>query len=277
MRWKPFLTPIQSSLNADEAEAFLSENSLEQFTLLDVRQPQEYEAGHIPGAQLVPVGDLFKRMSEIDPEKPVLVYCAIGGRSRIAAQMLAEEGYGRVYDLTGGFKAWNKERAVGSEDIGLDLFSGKESPAETLVVAYGLEAGLRDFYLSLMPRITNTAVQDLFGKLSVIEEKHQRRIFDEYRKILKTAISRDEFEKTIVSSAMEGGLTTEEYLNLYQPDLETPVDAISLAMGIEAQALDLYHRAALRAEAGDTRDELMRIADEERHHLDRLAELFNDF
>jgi rubrerythrin len=76
---------------------------------------------------------------------------------------------------------------------------------------------------------------------------------------------------------MEGGLTTEEYLNLYQPDMENPIEAISLAMAIEAQALDLYHRAALRAESAETREALTGIADEERSHLDRLGKLFEDF
>ena len=73
---------------------------------------------------------------------------------------------------------------------------------------------------------------------------------------------------------MEGGLTTEEYLQLYQPDLDSPAEVISLAMAIEAQALDLYQRAAERAGTDAARTALMQIANEERSHLEQLARLF---
>lgn len=276
MRWKQFFTPIQSSFSADQAKEFLTHTSGDRVILLDVRQPEEYAAGHIPGARLISLGDLFKRMGEIEPDKPVLVYCAIGGRSRVAAQMLAEEGFREIYDLAGGIKAWNSKKAFGTEDTGLHLFSGNESPAETLVVAYGLEAGLRDFYLSMAPRIKNKPARHMFEQLAVIEKKHQNQIFDAYLKITKSEISRPDFEQRIVTTAMEGGLTTEEYVNLYQPDMENTVEVISLAMAIEAQALDLYHRAALQAENPETRTALMDIADDERSHLDRLGKLFED-
>jgi rubrerythrin len=78
----------------------------------------------------------------------------------------------------------------------------------------------------------------------------------------------------MAAPAMEGGLTTEEYLQLYQPDLERPAEVISLAMAIEAQALDLYQRAAERAETDAARSALMQIANEERSHLEQLGKLF---
>jgi rubrerythrin len=145
------------------------------------------------------------------------------------------------------------------------------------VVAYGLEAGLRDFYLSMAPRIKNENARRLFEQLAAIEEKHQNRIFEEYVKVSKSGVSRTEFDESTVASAMEGGLTTEEYLNLYAPDMEKPEEIVSLAMAIEAQALDLYLRAALRAKSPETHSVLARIADEERGHLERLGKLFEDF
>jgi rubrerythrin len=72
---------------------------------------------------------------------------------------------------------------------------------------------------------------------------------------------------------MEGGLPTEDYLERYHPDMESPADIVSLAMAIEAQALDLYQRAAARAPA-DTRAVLAQIAEEERAHLEQLGRLF---
>jgi 3-mercaptopyruvate sulfurtransferase SseA len=73
MRWKQFFTPVQS-MNSDEAKGFMSGKTLDEFTLLDVRQPGEYEKNHIPGSKLIPIGELDKRLDEIDPSKPVLTY-----------------------------------------------------------------------------------------------------------------------------------------------------------------------------------------------------------
>jgi len=73
---------------------------------------------------------------------------------------------------------------------------------------------------------------------------------------------------------MEGGLTTEDYIQRYQPNLENPAEVISLAMGIEGQALDLYQRAAERAKTAESRNALLQIAGEERSHLDQLGKLF---
>lgn len=73
MRWKQFFTPVES-MDAGEAKAFMAERSQDAFNLIDVRQPKEYEARHIPGSKLIPIADLDKRLDEIDPTKPTLVY-----------------------------------------------------------------------------------------------------------------------------------------------------------------------------------------------------------
>jgi len=273
MRWKQFFTPVKS-FDANQAKKFMSDQSAEAFTLLDVRQPAEYESGHIPGAKLIPLSDLSDRLHEIDAAKPTIVYCAIGGRSRVASQMLAGQGFQEVYNLSGGIKAWNSHKAVGPQDAGLNLFSGKESLPETLVVAYSLEEGLREFYLSMASQVKDETVRQLFEKLSAIEVKHQDRIFQQYQKIADASVDRETFSARIVAPVMEGGLTTEEYLNLYQPDLEVPEEVISLAMAIEAQALDLYQRAAEQTQVEDNRA-LLQIADEERTHLQQLGKLFD--
>lgn len=70
---RKFFTPAES-LDADEAKTFLAEHEEGSFTLLDVRQPGEYEQEHIPGAKLIPITHLPESMNELDPEKPVLVY-----------------------------------------------------------------------------------------------------------------------------------------------------------------------------------------------------------
>jgi rubrerythrin len=217
---------------------------------------------------------LGSRLSELDPEKPTIVYCAIGGRSRIASQFLAGKGFGEVYNLTGGIKAWESETAVGREDLGMELFSGAESAEETLVAAYGLEEGLREFYQTSAAGVKNDRARRLFTKLAAIEIKHQDRIVSEFARLTGSAPDRAAFVRDTVSPAMEGGLTTAEYLARYRPDLDLPAEIISVAMAIEAQALDLYQRAAERAASTESRAMLIQIAREEQAHLAQLGELF---
>ncbi len=73
MFWRQFFTPVQSMDTRATAE-FINEQPIGSYTLLDVRQPKEYEARHISGAKLIPLGELDRRINEIDPDKPVIVY-----------------------------------------------------------------------------------------------------------------------------------------------------------------------------------------------------------
>lgn len=74
--------------------------------LLDVREPSEYAAGHIPGINLIPMGEVPNRLSEIPKDKTVIVSCQSGRRSSQIASFLREQGYSHVHDLQGGFGAW---------------------------------------------------------------------------------------------------------------------------------------------------------------------------
>jgi rhodanese-related sulfurtransferase len=78
--------------------------------ILDVRTEDEYAGGHLERAKLIPVQGLAGRLSELpsDKQTPILVYCAVGGRSAVAAGILKVKGYEAVHDLAGGINAWLK-------------------------------------------------------------------------------------------------------------------------------------------------------------------------
>jgi sulfur-carrier protein adenylyltransferase/sulfurtransferase len=73
MKWMQFFTPVKSK-DYRETQEMISDHSPEDITILDVRQPSEYQQSHIPGAVLIPLPQLSDRVSELDPEKPTLVY-----------------------------------------------------------------------------------------------------------------------------------------------------------------------------------------------------------
>jgi len=73
MKWLQFLTPVKSK-NVDEAQEMMADHAPGDITILDVRQSREYNDSHIPGARLIPLPELSDRITELDPDKPTLVY-----------------------------------------------------------------------------------------------------------------------------------------------------------------------------------------------------------
>ena len=185
--------------------------------------------------------------------------------------MLAGKGFIKVYNLSGGIKAWNKEVAVGGEEVGLHLFNRNETPEEVVIVGFGLEVGLREFYLSMQAKTTRESTKTLFGKLADIEILHQQRLVELYGEMTGSSMTMTEFSNKIIEPAMEGGLSTEEYLNLYKIDYDSELEVLGMALAIEAQALDLYLRAGQRSDNSESQKVLLQIAEEERSHIARLS------
>jgi adenylyltransferase/sulfurtransferase len=77
------------------------------FQLIDVREVFEHQICNIPQAKLIPLGELPKRLNEIDPSREVVVHCKMGGRSAKAADLLRTNGYTKVLNMTGGILAWS--------------------------------------------------------------------------------------------------------------------------------------------------------------------------
>jgi adenylyltransferase/sulfurtransferase len=74
--------------------------------IIDVREPNEWQINRIPGAQLIPLGEIPRRYAELDPEEEFVMQCKIGGRSAKAADFLRSVGFKRVLNLRGGILEW---------------------------------------------------------------------------------------------------------------------------------------------------------------------------
>ena len=98
---------VFKSINAKKAIEYIG---AEKPFILDVRTPNEFYEGHVPGATLIPVQQLADRVNEIEDHKnsPVFVYCRSGNRSIVAAQILIRNGFKKVYNLKGGIREWQK-------------------------------------------------------------------------------------------------------------------------------------------------------------------------
>lgn len=94
-------------IDVAEAKQMMRDNDV---SVIDVREPHEYNGGHIPRATLIPVNSVFARREELPKDGKIIFACAVGQRSALAAEMAAAAGLppDRLYNLDGGTEAWRK-------------------------------------------------------------------------------------------------------------------------------------------------------------------------
>ncbi len=82
----------------------------EDIQIIDVRQPDEYEFARIESAKLIPLGEIVRRMDELDDTREAVIHCKMGGRSAKAIAFLTRAGFkGKMSNLKGGITAWSNE------------------------------------------------------------------------------------------------------------------------------------------------------------------------
>jgi rhodanese-related sulfurtransferase/rubrerythrin len=268
----PSATPYRD-VTADDARAMLAKSRPESVTVLDVRQDWEYQEMHLPGAKLLPLGELQERLAEVPRDKPILVYCRSGKRSAAASSLIAASGHPEVTNMLGGITAWNGASAMGAPDTGLSYFTPSDTPDDILALAYAMERGLGHFYLDLAASFADPELQTLFTRLAGFEDKHKLMIFHLYKALHPSAILED-LDAKATRDALEGGRDASD-LKAEAAKIVSPFDALDMAMGIEAQALDLYMRFAASTPNPDTAKTLADLANEERGHLKALATLMD--
>jgi rhodanese-related sulfurtransferase len=108
--WKAAGLPLTSGdiqdVSAPQLDELMRSSNGSRPLVVDVREPWEYAQGHIPGALLIPLGQLAARLNELEPGRPVATVCASGNRSQSAAALLGQKGFQKVYNLSGGMYGW---------------------------------------------------------------------------------------------------------------------------------------------------------------------------
>lgn len=98
------------SLTPQQVAALQKESAI---TLLDVREPWEYERVHLPGSVHIPMDDLRARLAELDPAQVYVVICHHGNRSRQVATFLQSQGFPQIINLEGGIEEWARSLEPG--------------------------------------------------------------------------------------------------------------------------------------------------------------------
>lgn len=259
------MSGIVKRILPEEARKLIEEK--DNIVLIDVRQTEEYEKGHIPGAISLPLPELPDNLMKLDPTEEIITYCRIGRRSFAAAQFIADEIGIDVSTMDGGVNAWNGLVAEGKEDEGLILTEGLKELKEFISLAYALEDGSRRFYLNMAEHFENQRLREIFMTLSQAEENHKRHIL---KAIKKEELPINEKFKDY----MESGVPVKDMTDKIISEEKNIQEVLELSMQIEINALDLYMKISRMVEA-DTKEIFKNIIEEEKAHLKKLGDLLS--
>ena len=254
-------------------KGILESDEIGQFVLLDVRQPEEYRAGHIPGARLVPLGELEARHSEFEKDKKIITYCRSGHRSMGAAILLCGLGFKDIYSMDGGLLNWDYETLTGLPEGKLELVTEKKDAEGVLMLALRLEQGSREFYIRVAKKVDSPQMIETFQRLAQIEEKHMEIIYNRYRAIFRKdrLPAFNLLKQELSSEFMEGGIEIgKSFLRMGKREFRDEMEVLEVGLEKEYVSYDFYRRVAGMMADTDTGALLHELAWEERKHIDSL-------
>jgi len=272
-----YFKPV-STWTARMVREFIDKSNSSEYNLVDVRQPGEYEQGHLPGARLIPVGQLSDRVEELDPGKTTIVYCAAGVRSRAAASILERAGFREVHSMSGGINAWQGLVAKGFPESGISWFAEARSVGELVALAWVLEEGTKLFYEKMAETLADRDASVLFLALVADEQRHKEMLADVYRDITGIAGEID-FPSLMgiypQERILEGGMELDAALAWSQG--KTPGEIMELSLSLEAVSYDRYLAMQDRVTYDNSRRIFRTLAGEEKLHLGKLTAMFEKF
>lgn len=272
--------PVQSFF-PEELETIAAGLGEENYILVDVRQPWEYQEGHIPGARLVPLPELESGMEELKRKPNLIFYCRSGARSMAAANW-AEENLGqgvKTLNMIGGFSAWEGRELRSMPRV--RLFAEAKNLRDALSRAMELEKGAQAFYTAASAAAKQAAPElaDVLLTLADVEKAHARvlhhRLGQARSKAAKPPLaSFEEHYAALSGDILEGGLSLEQALDRISGDASHfCLDVTDLALEIELAAYDLYKNLAAEA-AGDLEQAFLKLAQDELGHQRLLIRQF---
>ncbi len=255
----------------EDLEQYLSQNKDTDYQLVDVRQPQEYEAGHIPGAKLLPLSELEGRLDELAVDRDLIFYCRSGRRSNIGAALARDSGLvdGSIANLTGGFSGWQGK--ILEEFPQFETLQGMEDPAQALEQAMNMEKGTALLYEAMLEQSAGLAIESTLARLVKMETAHARAI---YRFLSKTR-EMEPFEtvfSNLSGDLVEGGWDLESALERLRHNRGNSCLFLSeLALDLEYRAYDLYRNMADTAEDREQQQALFFLSEQEKAHVRLLT------
>ena len=269
-----YFKPV-STWSAKEVREFIDREKIGDYNLIDVRQPVEYEKGHLPGARLIPVGQLSERTAELDHGKITITYCTAGVRSRAAASILERAGFREVHSMAGGINAWQGLVAEGFPEAGIEWFGAARTVGELITLARVLEEGTKMFYSKMEETLAGRDETALFRELAAAEERHIEMLSALLRDMTGTGaetVLPKSPERRPGEKIMEGGMRLDDALSWSKGKASREI--LELSISLEASSFDRFLAMRARVTGENSMKVFSTLADEEKCHLGKLTVIF---
>lgn len=256
-------------ISPEALRRYIQEHKEKHYLLVDVRQPEEYKRGHIPGASLIPLPQLVQDMEQLPADKELIFYCHVGGRSMAAAAMVEEEGReGIIYNLNGGIAAWDGAQVAGVPRV--RLFED-QSLQGMLHIAVDLEKGAQIFYETVGAQYAHQPWGALFARLAKAEWAHAKAVYGFWQQTQPDLAPFQQLFDAMPGEILEGGTALGDALDqLARIDENACMRLIELALQIEYAAFDLYRTLADQKDAGPIQEAFLSLAQAEKAHMQSL-------
>ena len=259
-------------LTVDDLKSYRADHKERQYVLMDVRQPEEYAEGHLPGAKLIPLMELEPRLMQLPPDRDLVFYCRTGSRSIAAASLAAEAEIttGTVYNLLGGLTHWEGKTLPDFPNV--DIFDKEAGADKLLYHAMDLEKGAWRFYRHLVQTYPHVSVYDVFEQLSKAEVSHARTVHVFWKDMLPHEDSFEVVFDGLAGEVLEGGETLQELLGRVESIKgNLCLNLLEIALNIEYAAFDLYRTLAEDIEDRGIKEALWSLAEQEKAHIRVIA------
>ncbi|MFH1980661.1 MAG: rhodanese-like domain-containing protein [Pseudomonadota bacterium] len=256
----------------DDLRTYMSQEKEKDYVLIDVRQPAEYQDGHIPGALLIPLGEMERRLFELPSDRDLVFYCRSGGRSAAAATLAvdAEVTEKSVAHLEGGMLGWDGHTLTGYPRI--QIFDPAAALPDLLKAAIDLEKGAWRFYSEVVSKHPNAPFTPVFKDLSFAEIGHARVVYRFWKHSVPDAPSFEALYDGLTGDVLEGGIDVSAAIAKIETLDDPPcMGLLEWAMHIEQSAYDLYRNTAERAANAEAKEAFLTIAQAEKAHMRSLV------
>ncbi len=252
----------------DELRHYLAAEDERHYLLVDVRQPAEYAAVHIPGALLMPLMELETRLFELPDDRELVFYCRTGARSQVAAMLATEAALSdkRIYNLVGGILAWDGQKT--SDFPKIQIFQEDRPDDDPLLTAMDLEKGAYRYYQWILAANGQEAFAPAIHELSQAEEGHARMIYAFWKQGQTDPPAFEKLFQELSGEILESGEPLQEVLSrLTAVASDRCLNIMELSLEIEYRAYDLYRNMAERETDEKRCAAFLSIAQAEKQHI----------
>lgn len=261
------------SISPPELKRYMSSHSEQNYSLIDVRFPEEYEDEHIPGAQHIPLPKIEEKLKEINPDKNLIFYCLSGKRALAAATLVVDKSeFSKtdIYNLQGGILGW-KGKTI-AEYPRIKVFEAIGELKDIMFKAIDMEKGTWKFYTSMLEEFPDHEFVNSIKEIAETEIKHAKSVYALLKRSYPEIKPFELLFQELPGNIVEGGQEIKELVNkIKEIGQQGCILLAETALDIEYHAYDLYRTMAHKVQDEKIEHTFLYLSEQEKGHIRILA------